>query len=233
MRELTLVLPYYDNPEMFTLQQKTWRDYAPDLKEKLKIIVVDDGSPRWPALPGVEDVGVKFSLYRTLVDVRWNWIFCRNLAMSKLETEWALMTDMDHVLPEKVLRELLTRKLDPCVAYRLSRVDAPAMTSYKPHPNTWLMHASLFEKVGGYDETFSGFYGTDGDFKRRTEQAAKKLCLLPDEMIRYERSVIADASTTTYTRKESWDRASVIRIVSQRSAGWRPKRLSFPYEQQL
>lgn len=232
MNSLTLVMPYYDNPEMFVLQQQKWRDFPDDLKARLRVIVVDDCSPRWPALPRVIDTGVSLSMYRTLVDVRWNWIFCRNLAMSKLETEWALMTDMDHVLSPKVLRRLLEQPLDDKVAYRFSRVDAPKMTPYKPHPNTWLMTRALFDAVGGYDETFSGFYGTDGDFRRRVEAVAR-IALLPHEMIRYERHVMPDASTTTYTRKEPRDRANVKRIVMERKKGWRPKRLSFEYEQQL
>jgi hypothetical protein len=232
MRNLTLVLPYYDNPTMFVAQQQAWREYPDALKELLQVIVVDDGSPRWPARDYVRDTGVPLSLYRTLVDVRWNWIFCRNLAMSKATTEWVLMTDIDHVMPTKVLGSIVTRKLDARVAYRLSRVDAPKMTPYKPHPNTWLMTRMLFDVVGGYDETFSGYYGTDGDFRRRVERVAR-IVVLPDEMIRYERSVIADASTTTYTRKEQKDRENVVRIVQERGSGWRPKRLSFPYEQQL
>lgn len=231
MRDLTLVMPYYDNPTMFELQQRTWAAYPDDLKPRLHVIVVDDCSPRWPALPHVVETGVRLSLYRTLVDVRWNWIFCRNLAMSKLETDWALMTDMDHVMPEMVLRSLLTRRLDDAVAYRLSRVDAPNMTPYKPHPNTWLLRRETFDRVGGYDETFSGFYGTDGDFKRRLGHVAQ-IVLLKDKMVRYERSVIADASTTTYDRKQPTDYANVARIVAERGPGWLPKRLSFAYEQQ-
>jgi hypothetical protein len=217
---------------MFITQQQEWRSYPEQLKEALRVIVVDDCSPNFPARDAVVESGVMLTLYRTLVDVRWNWIFCRNLAMSKAQTDWRLMTDMDHVLPAKVLSSLLTMKLDERIAYRLSRVDAPKMVPYKPHPNTWLMTGALFDKVGGYDETFSGYYGTDGDFRRRVEKVAK-IVLLPERMVRYERNVIPDASTTTYTRKEDFDRANVQRIVAERKPGWRPKRLSFPYEQQL
>lgn len=231
MRDLTLVMPYYDNPEMFVTQQQQWRDFPNPLKARLRVIVVDDCSPRWPALPNLlRDTGVNLQLYRTLVDVRWNWLFCRNLAMAKAETEWALMTDMDHVLRPKVFARLLEHELDPRFAYRLSRVDAPNMTPYKPHPNTWLMTRALFDRVGGYDETFSGFYGTDGEFRDRVVATAGVVVMLPHEMVRYERTVIADASTTTYTRKEPDDKANVRRIIAERRPGWKPKRLSFPYE---
>ena len=235
MRDLTLILPYYDNPRMFEVQQQHWATLPAELRKHLRVIVVDDGSPRWPARPVVRESGVaRFALYRTLVDVRWNWIFCRNLAMSEASTEWALMTDMDHLLPEATLRRLLEGDLSPRVAYRFSRVDAPDLTPYKPHPNTWCLTRALFDQVGGYDETFSGYYGTDGDFRRRLEAIAK-IVLLPEVMIRYPREVIADASTTTYTRKEKWDKKNVNRIVAERTKvpNWRPKRLSFPWERQI
>jgi hypothetical protein len=230
MRELTLVMPYYENPAMFAFQQQVWLEYPEDVKAHLRVIVVDDCSPNHPALPHVIDTNVEeFSLYRTGVDVRWNWIFCRNLAMSMARTEWALMTDIDHVIPPKVLRNLMTKSLDVARVYRFSRVDAPAMTPYKPHPNTWLMRVVTFDRIGGYDETFSGWYGTDGDFRRRVEQVAR-IEILPDTIIRYSRDTIADASTTAYTRKEPSDRENVRRIVAARGAGWRPKRMTFPYE---
>ena len=168
MKELTLIVPYYDNPQMLVEQQRQWAKYPAELLSRLHVIIVDDGSPRWPALPvvianSIGELGLgSFRLYRTLVDVRWNWLFCRNLGVSEATTEWVFMTDIDHVMPTKTLAKLLEAELSPRKAYRMSRVDAPNKTPYKPHPNTWLMTRSLFDKIGGYDERFSGFYGTDG-----------------------------------------------------------------------
>lgn len=235
MRDLTLILPYYDNPQMFVRQQRTWAAYPEELRTHLRVIVVDDCSPRWRAghhlVEPISNVR-SFQLYRTLVDVRWNWIFCRNLAVEKAVTDWVLMTDMDHLVPELTLRRVLEGELDPRVGYRFSRVDAPKLTPYKPHPNTWCLTKALFDRVGGYDETFSGWYGTDGDFRRRLELVAKKIRVLPEVMIRVPREVIPDASTTTYTRKEKRDKLNVRRILAEREGvqNWRPKRLSFPYE---
>lgn len=245
MKALTLIQPYYDNPTMLVEQQRAWLRYPAELRARLHVIIVDDGSPRWPArphilpplLPGAEIPSglASFQLYRTLVDVRWNWIFCRNLAVANAATEWVLMTDIDHVLPAKTLANVLDKKLRSLTAYRFSRVDAPAMTPYKPHPNTWLMTRSLFDQVGGYDERFSGFYGTDGEFRRRVEDNSEEIVILPQVMIRYPREVIADASTTTYGRKEEQDRKNVRRIVLERKEvpNWKPLRVTFPYERLL
>jgi hypothetical protein len=240
VKALTLIMPYYDNPSMLEEQQRLWMKYPEELRARLHVIIVDDGSPRWPALPHVaqplEQFGLaSFRLYRTKVDVRWNWLFCRNLGVSEATTDWVFMTDIDHVMPGKTLARLLDATLDSRKAYRMSRVDAPDLTPYKPHPNTWLMTRMLFDRIGGYDERFSGFYGTDGEFRRRVQDTAEEIVILPQVMVRYPREVVADASTTTYGRKEVQDRINVKRIVLQRAEipNWKTKRLTFPYEQLL
>jgi hypothetical protein len=240
VKALTLIMPYYDNPSMLEEQQRYWMKYPEELRARLHVVIVDDCSPRWPALPHVvqpmEQLGLaSFRLYRTQVDVRWNWLFCRNLGVSEATTDWVFMTDIDHVMPGKTLARLLDATLDSRKAYRMSRVDAPDLTPYKPHPNTWLMTRMLFDRIGGYDERFSGFYGTDGEFRRRVQDTADEIVILPQVMVRYPREVVADASTTTYGRKEVQDRINVKRIVLQRAEipNWKTKRLSFPYEQLL
>lgn len=235
MKNLTLIMPYYDNPTMMVEQRRAWAKYPEALRQRLHVILVDDGSPRWPALEHVPppDSGLaSFRLYRTLVDVRWNWIFCRNLAVQEAQTEWVLMTDIDHVMPGKTLAAVLDGVLHKSMAYRFSRVDAPHKTPYKPHPNTWLMTRDLFYKVGGYDERFSGYYGTDGEFRNRVQTRSSGIIVLPQVMVRYPREVLADASTTTYGRKEKQDRENVRRIVLERQEikNWEPLRVTFPYE---
>jgi hypothetical protein len=53
-----------------------------------------------------------FSLYRMGVDVPWNMDACRNLAASQAKTDWLLLTDIDHLVPEKTWRKI-TAALDP------------------------------------------------------------------------------------------------------------------------
>jgi hypothetical protein len=232
MRDLTLIIPYYINPAIFKEQQRVWSEYPEHIRNNLDVIVVDDGSPVSPASSVVTETGVRsFRLYRALVDVRWNWIFCRNLAASETTTEWMLMTDMDHLIPAATLERLMTEKLNPDKAYRFSRVDAPNLTPYKHHPNTWCMTKKLFDRIGGYDERFSGLYGTDGEFAKRVERFGK-IVMLPDIIIRVPREVIPDASTTRYVRKDPVDKAAVRRITAERSDlnAWSTKRLTFPWE---
>lgn len=236
MTPITLILPYYLNASMLQEQRRSWAAYAPDLKPYLHVIVVDDGSPTHAAKPeDLTDTGLaSVRLYRTLVDVRWNWLFCRNLGVAEATTTWVLMTDIDHLLPESTLRALVTEPLDSDVVYRFSRVDAPNFTPYKPHPNSWLLTREMFDAIGGYDERFSGYYGTDAEFRDRVEKTARAVVLRHNVLIRYPREVIPDASTTTYGRKEVQDRENVKRIRAERvqlgEGKWRPLRLTFPWE---
>lgn len=205
-RAFTLIVPYYDNAGMFREQQRLWRALPAEVRAALHVIVVDDCSPQAPAAPHVHPETApalaSFRLYRTKEDVRWNWLFCRNLGAEHALTDWLLMTDMDHVIPMDTWRRLMRGKLDPARAYRLSRVLAPDLAAHHPHPNTWIFTRDLFLQIGGYDERFSGTYGSDGHFHACVAAHAKAIHILPEVAILYPDSVIADACTT--------DRKSVV-----------------------
>lgn len=259
MREFTLILPYYENAGMLGEQYNHVVQLPEDVRKRLHLVICDDGSPQNPATPvvkysnppvmmaggqrHVESIGAEameiasFQLFRVDVDVRWNWLTCRNIGALHARTEWLLLTDIDHLLPEATARRIIEGPLDPARAYRFNRVDAPDMKptigkhgERKPHPNTWLLTKTLFDRIGGYDERFSGFYGSDGEFRDRLKKHAGEPIILPEVMIRVPREVVPDASTTRYGRKEEQDRAGIqaarARIAKE---GGRPHRLTFPY----
>lgn len=239
-RDLTFICAFYLNQGMLLEQQKVWSSYAKDLQRRFHVIVTDDGSPHHPARTVFAPAGIASqTLFRTGVDVRWNWLFCRNLGVAKATTDWVLLTDIDHVLPERTLRTVLEADLDPEKVYRFSRVDAHgpfpwpqgSLTPYKPHPNTWMMTRAMFDRIGGYDERFSGYYGSDSEFRERVQTSARSVVMLPDPLVRYPREIIPDASTTTYERKAQEDGINVPRIKAERAQvkHWVPLRVTFPY----
>jgi hypothetical protein len=85
-----------------------------------------------------------------------------------------------------------------------------------------------WNKIGGHDESFSGFYGSDGDHRRRVEKTLQVITL-PDELIRYE--YVGDSSTTTYERKTRADLEHRQKVLNARKSGWKPKTLTFAYHE--
>jgi len=228
MRDVTLCLSFYINNSMLAEQYRQLRALPADLKTHLRLIVVDDCSPD-PAW--AEDLGLPMRLYRMQKDIAWNQDACRNLAVKEAETDWVLMTDMDHIVPEQTWRRVITGSLDPNTAFRFARVSMPKRDAYKPHPNSWLMTTAVFEKAGGYDERFAGYYGTDGDFVGRLSAQAP-IEQLKEHIIRYPREVIPDASTTTLIRKSEENGEAIKRIKAERKleTDGRPKRYQTPWE---
>lgn len=230
-RSVTLVMAYYDNPKMLAIQCADLAALPSKYRANIELILVDDGSPRWPAKLASE-IGVNVQHYRVTVDVRWNQHAARNIGVHHASHPWLLLTDIDHRIPLATWQKILCSSLNKNQAYWFERVSAPDLAPYKTHPNSWLMMHELFDKIGGYDERFAGYYGTDADFRHRVLDKCRRIIVLKTPLIRVPREVIADASTTTYERKTPDDRANVARIKTERAMldNWRPINLSFPYE---
>lgn len=232
---LTLVMAYYDNPKMLAQHYALWAMMPVDLREHIRLVVVDDGSPRWPAEPPLTNglrAQLSLQIYRLRKDVRWNQDACRNVGVSHAETNWVLLTDIDHVVMEGTWRRLLGSEWDEGKAYKFRRISAPYMDIYKPHPNSWFMTRKLYDRAGGYDERFAGLYGTDGDFRDRVVQTATAVDVLKESLMRVPRAIVEDASTTTYLRKQPEDRAGLERVRLEREAigDWKPLRGTFEYD---
>lgn len=210
-------------------RQIEFMDEVPkEARHRVRLIVVDDGSPRWPA--HALECAVEVEIYRIEVDVRWNQDAARNIAVHHSQTPWLLLTDMDHMVPKKTWQRVLNANLDPRYVFKFARVSEPEMQPYKPHPNSWLMSRLVWEQVGGYDERFAGFYGSDSDFRDRLKRITE-IFMLEEHLIRVPREVTPDASTTTYERKTVEDAQAMLRIRADRAEekNQRPKRLTFPY----
>jgi len=221
---------------MLQEQQKYWDTYPDYIKEQLEVIVVDDCSPNKPAKDYINpNVEYDLSLYRIQKNVRWNWLACRNLGAYKAKNKWLLLTDMDHAVDSRVIKNLWrnVKHFDDECIYMFERKDAPNLTQYKPHDDSYFMTRGMFWKVGGYDEDLSGFYGTSGNYRRRAGAKSKRLIRLKGlYLIRYPREVIADASTSEFTRKDPAQKEKLKKIIDSKKHARKPiKTLSFPYEE--
>ncbi len=246
---ITIINPYYDNPGMLLRQLRQWNSYNDNIH--FEVIVCDDCSPNYPAFDAAvmcsDNIAVKqiaqfpFQLYRIKENIRWNWLACRNLAAHKADkNSWLLLTDIDHLVPDDTMNYLWKATnagaFNKKKFYLFSRVDAPNLTPYKRHPNSYFMHRDLYWKIGGYDEEFSGHYGTDGMYRRRCVATAGEGVKMDVPLIRYPREVIPDASTTEFRRKEGRKKSDIHDIRKKKQAEGRadkPWTLTFPWERLL
>lgn len=233
MRRITLCMAYYINAGMLAEQFRRLRALPQEIKDQICVIVVDDGSPDVAAKG--EQIGMPLEVYRIGVDVRWNQDAARNIAAHHADTQWLLLTDMDHIVSLSAWKRILDHKLHKTNVYRFSRTTLEANgneTPYKPHPNSWLMTKKMYQLIGGYDERFAGHYGTDAEFRDRVQQTTA-IVMLDEHLIRVPRETIPDASTTTYVRKGApEDSGAIQRIKGERALeeNWKPVRLSFAYK---
>jgi hypothetical protein len=227
-KPVTLIMPYYENPLTLAEHVRRWSAFPTLLRLRLRAIIVDDGSPNKPAETVLRGLETPFPvrLARIEEDVRWNWLAARNLGFSLAPEGWCVVTDIDHHLTEATAQALVTGAHDPRVIYRFSRREAGG-EAIPAHPNSWFMTRAMFWNVGGYDEALSGYYGTDGEYRRRAVEVAP-IRIMTDELVREE--FARDSSTTRYLRKQPEDRA-VYNIIRARRPGWQPKVLSFPWHE--
>lgn len=224
MDHLTMVMPYYMNPGMLARQYELWTSYPDELKARIDVVIVDDGSPEHHAIDVSRSSGLPgLTIYRVQVDIPWNQHGARNLGAKQARGPWLFMTDMDHMLPTESLRRLLAYD-DGQRVVTFARVDAPDMLptvrpdgTRKPHPNTFAVTKRDYWKVGGYDEAYCGIYGTDSVFTNRL------FALGVDHredmpIIRVPREVVPDASTTTLLRKEGRPHNASAMIKAKKKA---------------
>lgn len=221
---VTLILPYYNNPETLRKRVKSHLALA---NATARMIVVDDGSPM-PAEDALKDLRnvPNFRLYRIGVDVRWNWLAARNIGAHEADDGWLILTDMDHRVPFTTAAACVYGKFDEGTVYRFLRRSGGSEIS--PHHNSWFMTKATYWKIGGYDEKMSGHYGTDGHYRRRVARIAPILTM-NRHLIRREHE--GDASTVDYRRKEAQDAQAAAMLAEY--AQTPPKVLSFPYERVL
>lgn len=207
MYEVTLVMAYYDNARMLQEHVANWNHYSDDVRSRVRVIVVDDGSREIAASDLLRDETITRSMsiqvYRIGRDIPWNQDGARNLAMNHCRTDWALMTDMDHVLPPGQAELLL--KFSPSIGcYYLPARLVTSGDEIHPHPNTFLFNRCDFWNMGGYDEDFSGWYGSDGNFRKCAKGYGLRETETSDfSLTVFRREEISDASTRRYGRKDS------------------------------
>lgn len=204
----TIVMPYYENPKMLRLQLHEWRMFTPSEKVALSAVIVDDGSPNNPAGDVVREhgnCGFKVRVFRIVPNIPWNQDGARNLAMKHVDTQWALMTDMDHMIKRDQVSRMLnfvSHRTMKGQYYMPHREDWDGRSNH-PHANSYVFNVEDFWTMGGYDEDFAGVYGSDGNFRKCMRAGLQERVTSDFRLTRWPSDAISDANTKEWGRKDS------------------------------
>lgn len=218
MKPFTIVMPYYENPTMLATHLDEWERYPETVRAHCRAIIVDDGSPRSPAVNVFDAAGYRtrtgalgsglplpfpVSLFRVVPNIPWNQDGARNLGMKFCRTKWAFLTDMDHLLKADQAERILSLDAEPGFYYMPSRRETNG-DAYHPHPNSFVFDVGDFWKMGGYDEDFAGSYGSDGNFRRCAQGAGLRETRTDHfYLTRFDTADVFDANTKDWPRKGS------------------------------
>lgn len=173
MTPVTLVYSYCDQKLMLAHQYATWAAYPQEVKDCIRIILVDDCSRETKAVAVPRPGGLpSLSMFHVDTWAEWGWPLARNAGMNEAPDGWCLLTDLDHVLDAENAAKLLAMEASPKRAYRPHR-RKPNGESYRPHNDTWLLTREMFWKAGGCSLKFLGYYGTSSIFTRRLRMFAE------------------------------------------------------------
>lgn len=185
--KITLGTTYYNCPDFLEDFLSIHKNY---FKE---VIVVDDGSTKFPAEPVIQRHNSlnNIKLFVVTKDYGFNSHGCRNLIMKQSSNDWVLLLDIDrHLFSPKKSLPLMHKLLDQkgLLKFKVSLGVDKFTHKLSEHEsvNDFLVHKDLFFSVGGYDEELVGFRTGDRDFFKQIEKVGN-IKYVPDIRIVYTR----------------------------------------------
>lgn len=187
--KVSIVIAVLESREVLRRQARYFRLLK--LPQDTEIIILDDGSK--PPLE-VDVTPEYFSLIPTNDFRPWSQPCARNYGAELAKGEYLLMTDIDHILSREAIEAVRQFDGDKMMFPRhWAILDKGGRICQKPevlfqyglseelykerglhgghHANTFAMRKSVFDALGGYDESFCGKYGGDDtNFSRRYGQ---------------------------------------------------------------
>ena len=220
MDALTVTYTYYDNLDALK--------YLIDYHEKASIDgityqVIDDGSQVRPL--SLIDIPSTWRLTRITEDIGWNAEGARNLAMHITDTEWNALTDMDTPIMNEGLVKIMDMDLDPNKGYQ------PRRWPDGKFKNSWVITKDLYNRAGGYDETFTGLYGYDFTFKPAMRKAGGEWAELEDVFM----FTIGGGSGGAWKNRDTKRRSNeeyreLVEKLANGEAEYTDERLRFPWQ---
>ena len=171
--KITLGTTYYENPEYLYRFLQLHRSKVDE------IIIIDDYSEKYPAenLFEKED---NVKLYKVTKNYGFNSHGCRNLIVNQAKNDWVCLVDVDREFYDAgndILR-LHNKELDPEILYKFVVHVHEFGNCVHQSVNDFLIHKSLFNRVGGYDEECQGYRIGDRQLFQQISNFAKTQTLI-------------------------------------------------------
>lgn len=160
----TVVHPFFNEMERFNLQLSKWVQWSEKVKSTVHIVVVDDCST--PSLKSmlpmsmVKRLDLNLQIFRIVDDLKWNTPGALNLGITQAPTDWVFIMDSDCLLEPDMIEKLLNFRPNPdylytCLRDRITE-DSAKKAIFRPPTCSLLFNKNQFNKVGGFDEDFTG-----------------------------------------------------------------------------
>jgi len=173
LNKLSLITLYYNQPDALKFHINNFLSYKKEVLKKIEIIIVDDGSMKYPAINVLTDLNafekLPIVLHRIDVDIKWNMPEANNVAFDNCHNDYICRFDIDHFFTDTDISKLLETLIDENSFFTFDRIcDGKYI---KPSPNAYITHIKLINDLKGYNEYFSGNYGYDDiDFYERVSK---------------------------------------------------------------
>lgn len=131
-------------------------------------IIVDDHSSESYEFNIFEGIN-NLKLFRICDNIDWNMACARNIGVHESSGDIIFIFDIDHIIDPRQIACFFSNvnSLKPGERGLFRRIKISKDGLYyniKSHKNSFIIHRSDFEKVGGYEELFSGNYGAEDSF---------------------------------------------------------------------
>lgn len=231
----TIGYTYYDEPELLLEQISLWKKYP----HEVEIILVDDGSQKYPAYDIVKDLELPyFHLYVVDEDLGFNSHGCRNLISKVASCDFILFSDIDCQFAPEVIAFLKTVSFNTDRIYKFCMYVTESF-KYFPwpsHPNVFIVDRYKFWEAGGYDESFTGWHYGDREFIDLLEKVVTLSKIsehLGFTVVRGARKTYIDTSVDKITYDDETMVIKIPRRMPANLAGTVKEKINFSYSQLL
>jgi len=190
--KVTMIVPTLDSHEVLRRQILFWSsifELDDKLREQVMIHVVDDNSmpPLHKLFWAMKDkIHFNFRVIPTGSNICWTQQLAMNLGVERAESEYVLMTAIDHIMPKEVFEAAVVydgdkmhfpRKYAVLDAEGQLRREPEILYEYGAYPgeeekyfgvqDIYLIRRWIYLELGGYQTKYYGQYGGDSDFHMR------------------------------------------------------------------